>query len=150
MQVIYKVASQSTPIISTRLLDGLFNYLKDDTLAFLAGIWINGASPTSANDWLRVNALRHATAVLTAHRNVPNPLDFQVVLPSIIAALPTLELPGREAALACLDLLVDLSDPQPSSVYGFDTIYGDSSGMLCRCRTAACLRSALYQEYCNI
>lgn len=127
MQAVYKVASRSTRAISTCLLDGLFTNLKDDTLAFLAGIWTGGAAPDNANDHLCVNALRHATAFLKANQNLPNPLDFQVVLPSIITALHTLDLSGREAAVHCLDILVELSQSRPSAVYGFDAIYGDSS-----------------------
>jgi U3 small nucleolar RNA-associated protein 10 len=149
MRSIYKVAGQSAPTISTGLLDGLFNYLKDDTLAFLAGIWTS-VEPNSANDQLHVKALRHATAFLKAYQNVPSRLDFQVVSPSIIAALQNLDLPARETALECLDILADFSYARPSSVYGFDTIYGDSSGMLHLCGVAACLHSALYQECYNI
>jgi U3 small nucleolar RNA-associated protein 10 len=106
------------------LLRALFANLKEEALAFLAGVW-----STSDVQELRHAALTHAVAFLTAHSSVSRPsVDFQTILPTLLAAIPTLHYAGRETAMDCVAVLLNLADAKPTSIYGFDQIYGKSSG----------------------
>jgi U3 small nucleolar RNA-associated protein 10 len=126
MRTVYKFANTAAiPVVSTNLQRALFINLKEDALAFLAGV-----SLTSDSLSLRFVALRHAAAFLDAHSPIPKPVDFQTILPALLAALPALDVPGREAAMDCILIMWKLSEAKPMTVYGFDSIYGDVSGML--------------------
>jgi len=123
MRSIYTVANSAMAPLSTHLLGALFTNFKDDALAFLAGIWTN-----HPDNEVRVTALRHAAAFLESHISEEQSIDFQTVLPSLFVALHALDVRGKEAALECLSRLVSLTDTKFSTVYGFDTIYGEGSG----------------------
>jgi U3 small nucleolar RNA-associated protein 10 len=123
MRSVYKLANSTIAPLSTNLLETLFENLKDDSLAFLAGLWTN-----SVNHEIRVAALHHAAAFLEAHRSMEQFVDFQTILPSLCVALQTLDTRGKEAAFGCISQMVLLTEKPFSVVYGFDTIYGDSSG----------------------
>jgi U3 small nucleolar RNA-associated protein 10 len=105
----------------------LFINIRDDALAFLAGIWSTPSSDEEDGQ-CRVTSLRHAAAFLEAH-NVRNDfVDFQTILPSLIVALQTLDAREREAASDCMAVLFRLTEKRFFTVYGFDTIYGQNSG----------------------
>ena len=112
----------TSPVLATSLIRTLFLNMKEEALAFLAGVWLNNYDQS-----LRFVALRHAAAFLDAHAIASQPLDFQTILPSFLAALPTLDAEGREAAMDCISILSKLADRNLSSVYGLDSIYGDKS-----------------------
>jgi U3 small nucleolar RNA-associated protein 10 len=107
------------------LLQTLFVNLKDDALAFLAGIWINRAQENSEED-LSTVALRHAAAFLEAHLAEDDGTDFQTIFPAFLVALQSQDVDIRRAASDCITCLCRLADRRFSAVYRFDTIYGQS------------------------
>lgn len=138
MRSIYRLANSSTslPSISAHLLRAQFISLKDDSLAFLAGIWVSSLPPLSIkmdeDDDKYVYhqaALRHAAAFLVAHQSTQNWIDFQTILPLIVLALGSMNQGVRAAAMECIFILNRLGEAEkPVAIYGFDTIYGDNSG----------------------
>lgn len=108
------------------LLQTLFVNLKDDVLAFLAGIWISCVAETGDTDLLVTVALRHAAAFLEAHIAEDNGTDFQTIFPAFLVALQSRDVDVRQAALACISCLRRLADRRFTAVYRFDTIYGQS------------------------
>ena len=122
MRTVYRLA-QSLGSHSMALHRVLFSNLEADSLAFLAGVWTG-----SSNQDLCAVSLRHAFAFLQAHCSADEPLDFQTVLPSLVVALQTLDMQGREAALQCIGELVIPADKRFCAVYCLDTIYGSGSG----------------------
>jgi U3 small nucleolar RNA-associated protein 10 len=130
MRAIYKLANSSTslPLLTTNLLRALFVNLKEDSLAFLAGIWIGSDEIMGENEQLCVVALRHAVAFLEAHLPEDEGVDFQTILPSLIVVLQDPDIQRRRAALECISLLSKLAQRRFSTVYGFDAIYGANSG----------------------
>ncbi|KAF9468309.1 hypothetical protein BDZ94DRAFT_1246474 [Collybia nuda] len=128
MRKVYELAnvSASVPHLTFSLLQTLFNNLKEDTLAFLAGVWISPTTP----DYLSVIALHHASAFLQAHTAVEDGVDFQTILPSLIVAAQSQDKPQREGALACISLLRRLAEGKFSTVYKFDVIYGQNKNQL--------------------
>jgi len=128
MRTIYRLANMSTsaPLLTMNLLQTLFVNLKDDALAFLAGIWVNCPLENSDEDLLATVALRHAAAFLEAHIAEDDGMDFQTVFPAFLVALQSRDVGRREAALACISCMRRLSDRRFTSVYRFDTIYGQS------------------------
>lgn len=108
------------------LLQTLFINLKDDALAFLAGIWINRAQENSEEDLLSVVALRHAAAFLEAHFAEDDGTDFQTIFPAFLVALQSQDMHIRRAASDCMSCLCRLADRRFLTVYRFDTIYGQS------------------------
>ena len=70
-----------------------------------------------------VAALRHAASFLTAQSKV----DFQTILPSLIVAISGPDADIRAAAMDCVAIVAS-HHQDLTSVYGFDTIYGQKSG----------------------
>jgi U3 small nucleolar RNA-associated protein 10 len=87
MRTIYHLANVSTtlPILSSRLLQALFIYFKEDALIFLVGVW--STSDAEVLKELRSVALLHAAAFLEAHILEDDGIDFQTILPSLLVAL---------------------------------------------------------------
>ncbi|KZT03292.1 uncharacterized protein LAESUDRAFT_744673 [Laetiporus sulphureus 93-53] len=134
MRAVYYLSNStaSLPLLSTNLLRALFMNLADDALVFLAGVW---TSPSVKGDngsmHVRVAALYHAVAFLEAHCATEHYIDFQTILPSILVALQDAELRVREAALECVAILAKLAQAKEvSSIYAYDTIYGQTSHLL--------------------
>lgn len=130
MRKVYELANASTsvPHLTLHLLQALFDGLKEDTLAFLAGIWTSPRTP----DNLNIVALHHASAFLQAHIAEEDGIDFQTILPSLIVATQSQDKAQREAALTCITHLRQLAEGRFSTVYKFDAIYGQSKSMLSR------------------
>ncbi|KAJ7222324.1 hypothetical protein GGX14DRAFT_663256 [Mycena pura] len=131
MRIVYKVANSSArvPLLTIGLMSELFMNLKDDALAFLAGIWTTCLESAAENN-ICVVALRHAAAFLNAHKLEADGVDFQTILPSLIMCLQSTELETRVAAFDCISLLRDMAEQPFSTVYAFDTIYGESEAQL--------------------
>lgn len=127
MRKVYTLANASTsvPRLTVNLLQGLFDALKEDALAFLAGIW---TAPKSSGD-SNIVALRHASAFLQAHIAEEDGIDFQTILPSLIVAVQSSDQTQREAALTCIAQLRQLAEGKFSAVYKFDVVYGQSQSM---------------------
>jgi U3 small nucleolar RNA-associated protein 10 len=126
IRAVYEFANSITvPVLSHHLLRVLFINLKEDALAFLAGVLLISGSQN-----LRLPTLSYAIAFLDAHKFTPKQVDFQTILPALLAALSNLDVAGREAIMDCISILTKLSQAKPTSIYGFDSIYGSESGML--------------------
>lgn len=130
MRKVYTLANASTsaPHLTLHLLQALFDGLKEDTLAFLAGIW---TSPRTSDNF-NIVALHHASAFLQAHIAEEDGIDFQTILPSLIVAAQSQDKAQREAALTCITHLRQLAEGRFSTVYKFDVIYGQSKSMSTR------------------
>ena len=107
MRTVYHVASSSSssPVISTALHQALFMNLKDDALAFLAGIWA-GADGRARDDE------QPASAFLQAHIDENDGVDFQTILPMLLVALSSPSGLVRQAAVKCMTQLQVLSERQ--------------------------------------
>jgi U3 small nucleolar RNA-associated protein 10 len=107
------------------ILRALFDGLKEDALAFLAGVW---TSPTSSDQDVHLHAvaLHHASAFLQAYIAAEAGIDFQTILPSLLVALQSQDKAQREAALTCIAHLRQLAERRLLTVYKFDIIYGES------------------------
>ncbi|KAJ7270708.1 hypothetical protein B0H12DRAFT_1229192 [Mycena haematopus] len=129
MRAVYKLGNSSftTPLVTIGLLSELFSHLKDDALAFLAGVWTTSLS--SAPD-ICVVALRHAAAFLEAHNEEADGVDFQTILPAVIICLQNADPEIRAAALDCIAVQRNLTEQRFSAVYAFDAIYGKSEAKL--------------------
>ncbi|KZT68072.1 hypothetical protein DAEQUDRAFT_348588 [Daedalea quercina L-15889] len=125
-------SSASLPVLSLHLLRVLFINLGDESLGFLAGIWLSPSLPAKGSDadHLRTAALRHAAAFLEAHHATEHWLDFQTVLPGVLVALQHPDRRVREAAASCVHVLVRLVEKEPSAIYAYDAIYGPASNLL--------------------
>lgn len=125
-------AASTLPLLSAYLLRALFISLKDDALVFLAGVWSSSAfkDPNAeARTQVQVAALTHASAFLIAHEVAQGSIDFQTIVPSILAVLESPSQPVRAAAVQCLSVLERLSQVvKPEAVYAFDAVYGPHSG----------------------
>jgi U3 small nucleolar RNA-associated protein 10 len=134
MTTIYALANAAStlPLLSAYLLRALFISLKDDALVFLAGVWSSFASKdpnAETQTQVQLAALAHASAFLIAHEVVQGSIDFQTIVPSILAVLESPARPVRAAAVQCLSDLGRLSQVvKPKTVYAFDTVYGPHSG----------------------
>ncbi|THH26927.1 hypothetical protein EUX98_g7265 [Antrodiella citrinella] len=131
MRQVYRLAnsSASVPALSSHLMRSLFISLADDTLSFLAGIWLN--SPNAEESVLAYVSLYHAAAFLEAYNSIQHIVDFQTVLPAILVSLQHADRRVREAALQCVAALNRLSvGKKPKAVYAYDAIYGTSSSTL--------------------
>ena len=73
------------PVLATALLQIFFINLKQDALAFLAGIWATGGKEAFKES--RPVALLHAAAFLEAHILEDDGTDFQTILPTLFVAL---------------------------------------------------------------
>ncbi|KAK7055439.1 U3 small nucleolar RNA-associated protein 10 [Favolaschia claudopus] len=129
MRTVYKLANSSPTSIglTVGLLAELFPHLRDDALAFLAGVWTT--SLDSAPE-LCVIALRHAAAFLEAHSKEADGVDFQTILPALIICLKNGDREIRMAALDCIAVQRIMVEQRFSAVYAFDAIYGESEGQL--------------------
>jgi U3 small nucleolar RNA-associated protein 10 len=120
------------PLLSANLLRALFIGLGSDALLFLAGIWSSeSTSSASASERERVAhaALSHAVAFFAAHQGAPNTIDFQTIIPSLVAQLQSESKIVREAALECIVLVNKIAQAsKPSSIYAMDEIYAAESG----------------------
>lgn len=126
MRSVYRLLSSTTslPLLSTNFLRALFITLADDSLAFLAGVWLS-----SVEDKHTHAALCHAVAFFAAHTGVESPVDFQTVLPAVLVVLQSESRNVREAAMECVVLLARMAAAKKAaSVYAMNTMYGASSG----------------------
>ncbi|PPQ90282.1 hypothetical protein CVT25_013107 [Psilocybe cyanescens] len=130
MRSIYQLANASTsvPVLSTTLLQILFVNLKGDALAFLAGIWASGNADEYKDS--TAIALLHAAAFLEAHLLEDDGVDFQTILPTLLVALQTSDAQICQGALECISRVRILAERKLSSVYRFDTIYGNNDRTL--------------------
>jgi U3 small nucleolar RNA-associated protein 10 len=119
------------PLLSANLLRAVFIGLGPDALLFLAGIWsTEHTSITSGSEGERTAhaALSHAVAFFAAHRGAPSPVDFQTVIPSLLAQLQSESKIVREAAMECLVLINHIAQAaKPSSIYAMDEVYATDS-----------------------
>ena len=124
-------AASNLPLLSAYLLRALFISLKDDALIFLAGVWSSASKDVSVETQTQIQlaALAHASAFFIAHQAAQEPIDFQTIVPSILAVLESPSQSVRAAAVQCLSILGQLSQMgKPQAVCGFDTVYGIQSG----------------------
>ncbi|KAF8797612.1 hypothetical protein BYT27DRAFT_7204423 [Phlegmacium glaucopus] len=130
MRRIYHLANVSTtlPVLASTLLQALFTNFKDDALAFLAGIW--STSDAEIIKESRGVTLLHAAAFLEAHILEDDGVDFQTILPPLLVALQDSDAQICQGALECISRIWILSGRRLSSVYRFDTVYGDSEQTL--------------------
>jgi U3 small nucleolar RNA-associated protein 10 len=133
MATIYALVNTAStlPLLSAYLLRALFISLKGDALVFLAGVWSSAFKDASAETRAQIQlaALAHASAFLIAHEVAQGSVDFQTIVPSILAVLGSPSQPVRAAAVQCLSILGRLSQAgKPKVVYAFDTVYGTHSG----------------------
>ncbi|KAF7307826.1 U3 small nucleolar RNA-associated protein 10 [Mycena kentingensis (nom. inval.)] len=110
------------PHVTIALLSALFINLKDDALAFLAGL-----CATVNDSTISAIALRHAKAFFAAHEAEEDGVDFQTILPSLVVSLGHADAAVRVAASECIEVLLKLSAQKFSTVYAFDAIYGNES-----------------------
>ena len=135
MATVYALANTAStlPILSAYLLRALFISLKDNVLVFLAGVWSPPFKDASGETRVQIQlaALAHASAFLIAHEVAREPIDFQTILPSILAVLESPSQSVRAAAVQCLSVLGRLIQAEnPKTVYAIDTVYGIQSGEL--------------------
>ena len=126
MRSMYKLSNSfsSLSAVPASLLSAQFINLADDALSFLAGVWLSAEGDAP----LRRIALSHALAFILAHKATEQVIDFQTVFPALLVALGDSDRVVRHQASECLHLLAQLSSAkQASSVYAFDTIYGEST-----------------------
>jgi U3 small nucleolar RNA-associated protein 10 len=109
--------------LSTSLLQALFLNLRDNSLAFLLGILL---STSPAAERVRTHALLHVLAFLRGHTEA-SAVDFQTVLPSLIAVLLHTRTDKRDRALIFESIALLNSKAEKKHVYGLDTIYGVAS-----------------------
>lgn len=133
MAMIYVLANaaSSLPLLSAYLLRALFITLKDDALVFLVGVWASASKDpvVETQTQTQVAALAHASAFLIAHEGAQGAIDFQTIVPSILAMFESADQSVRAAAVQCLLALGRLGQAgKPKAVYAFDTVYGIHSG----------------------
>lgn len=133
MTMVYTLANAASalPLLSAYLLRALFISLKDDALIFLAGIWSSASKDlsTEIRTQIQLAALSHACAYLIAYEGAQGSIDFQTILPPILATLQSSSQPVRAAAAQCISALGRLGQAEkPKAVYAFDTVYGTRSG----------------------
>jgi U3 small nucleolar RNA-associated protein 10 len=113
--------------LGTTLLHHVFETLGSDSLSFLAGVWTTALSEPSSS-WLALVSLRHAYAFMLAEQSAPQSTDFQAIVPAFLVAVSSEHAKVRQAAISCLEMLSDHPRTKPKHIYGFDTLYGSSSG----------------------
>ncbi|KAJ8454332.1 hypothetical protein ONZ45_g19349 [Pleurotus djamor] len=131
---IYHLANLYVPVAFTiHILSLLFINLDEQSLAFLASIWLLepalGADKDRYNQ-LRLAALRHGAAFLEAHQDDPSPVDFQTILPSLLIATQSSNLNVRRAAVDCIIVLSKSTARPFTSIYAMDWIYGKETDKL--------------------
>ncbi|KAJ7740997.1 hypothetical protein B0H14DRAFT_3515417 [Mycena olivaceomarginata] len=129
IRAVYELANSTSTnlLLTVGLLAEIFSYLKDDALAFLAGVWTTSRDSTPD---LCVLALRHAAAFLEAHNKEADGVDFQTILPALVICLQSADPETRTAALDCIAVQRSLAEQRFSAVYAFDAIYGESEAKL--------------------
>ncbi|KAK4685034.1 U3 small nucleolar RNA-associated protein 10, partial [Tremellales sp. Uapishka_1] len=110
--------------LSKALLRALLIQLGEDSLVFFVSVWT-----TSAVASLRVAALRHASAFISACA-AQRPTDFQMILPAILLALMDEEKAVRAAAAGVLKAISGMTEKSGSDIYALDTLYGDRSKLV--------------------
>ncbi|KAK7688534.1 hypothetical protein QCA50_008072 [Cerrena zonata] len=126
---LYNLANTSIfpPVLAGHILRATLINLGEDSLKFLASVWVDSPSKANAEPAHYV-ALHHAAAFLEAHFATQHCIDFQTILPAVICALQHGDRRVRGAALECIGVFVKLSQmTKPIAVYAYDAIYGDSS-----------------------
>jgi hypothetical protein len=105
------------------LLGNIFISLQDDTLSFLAGVWLD-EEPF---------AVTHASACLDAYEQSQAPVDFQTILPALLTVFAKEDnAHTKRSAARCLKIVRKISQGQKfERVYAFDSIYGFGSSMKC-------------------
>ncbi|KAI9571928.1 hypothetical protein HD554DRAFT_2300345 [Boletus coccyginus] len=130
MQEIYALASASAGAVpnqfSTSILQALFLNLRDSSLAFLVGALLS-SSPSLES--VRTHALLHVLAFMRAHSGA-SAIDFQTVLPSLIAVLLDVRSDKRDRALILESISLLGGTSEKKHVYALDTIYGSASSQL--------------------
>ena len=154
MRTIYRLAniSASAPRLAMNLLQTLFVNLKDDALAFLAGVWISCILKNGDADLLASVGLHHAAAFLEAHIAEDDGMDFQTILPAFLVALQSQDVEVRKTALTCISCLRRLADRRFTAVYRFDTIYGQCKSEYDSRSSVAVhlmMRTSFWQTSCN-
>ncbi|KAH9893998.1 hypothetical protein C8Q73DRAFT_694035 [Cubamyces lactineus] len=132
---VYRLSNSSArlALLSTYILRALFVSLGDDTLAFLAGVWLSASRDSHSKlqeeqSHIQYAALRHAGAFLEAHVVTERTVDFQTVLPAMLVTLQSHDSSVRSAAIKCIAVVVKIaSAKEADSVYAFDAIYGPAS-----------------------
>jgi U3 small nucleolar RNA-associated protein 10 len=106
----------------------LFLQIGADAMLFLAGI----VTASTFSDAAKRIALQHASAFLRAQtERKKSPIDFQTIIPSLLHVLQAKDVPIRNAAVECLEVLNDaMKAEKPSAIYGLDKVYGVSSGKI--------------------
>ena len=107
----------------------IFETFGSDSLCFLASIWTSPVMASGVDqDATRYIALRHASAFIRG-QDAERPVDFQVVLPSLLVALQASDKRIRAAAMECIThTAASNSGSRPTSIYAFDQVYGSDSG----------------------
>ncbi|TCD67119.1 snoRNA-binding rRNA-processing protein utp10 [Steccherinum ochraceum] len=132
MRAVYRLVNSSANAasFSSYVMRSLFITLAEDTLSFLAGIWLHTATSPDAVVLTYVS-LYHAAAFLEAHNAAQHTIDFQTIVPALLVAVQHTDRRVREAALQCVAALSRLSNTKkPVAVYAYDVIYGASSTSL--------------------
>lgn len=127
MQEIYALASISARTVpnqfSTSILQALFLNLRDSSLAFLLGTLLS-SSPFS--ECVRTHALLHVLAFIRGHSDART-IDFQTVLPSLLAVLLDARSDKRDRALTFESISLIGGTSGKKHMYGLDTLYGSAS-----------------------
>lgn len=97
-------------------------------MAFLAGIWSTSKVDQFKNS-MTISFL-HAAAFLEAHILEDDGVDFQTILPTLLVGLQSSDPQMCQGALECISRIRILSERKLSSVYRFDTIYGQNDSEL--------------------
>lgn len=132
MRTVYKLANSTVlpPMLAGYLLRVVLINLGEDSLRFLASIWLSSDPKVNADPSHYVS-LHHAAAFLEAHHATQRWIDFQTIIPAILAALQHIDRRVRGAALECVTILAKLSQAKkPMALYAYDAIYGSSSDAL--------------------
>lgn len=128
MHSLYVLACSSTTeptLLSALLLRTLFLNFRENSLVFLFGILL---STWPSTDRVRTHALLHVLAFLRGH--IKTGVDFQTVLPSLLAILMDHRTDKRDRALVLESISLLSSPVEKKHIYGVDTIYGQASSEL--------------------
>ena len=122
---VYKLANAPYALtqLATTLLRSVFKALRDNSLAFLASIWVNN----DMEDYMRNAALRHAEAFFKVSATDNSKFDYQTIVPSLLIALQDVSKDVRIAAVNCLKILSNSTVSGSPQIFAFDSIYGKNS-----------------------
>lgn len=109
--------------VARHLLQAVFGQLGEAALIFLASVWTSDADSA-----LRVAALRHATAFVSAYTSGGKDTDFQLAIPATLVALQDSDKTVRTAASALLRAVASAPQSASADIYGLETVYGTRSG----------------------